>query len=152
MLGSNHDGERANAAALATSLLAKNGATWQQISVGRDSESSDGGSYMVETFRIMLRDERARTTHLSREIEKLKRRLKATEAMKQTATADAPPPGETSGLPSDADLRAAIVECLKRPLSDRTRDFLRSVSEFHKWSDKQREAIIKCLRWNGAIS
>lgn len=82
MLGSEHDGERANAARLASALLKQNGASWNAISIGAgQSSASDvhGLQMQIGYWQMMLKDERERTKRLSSEVDKLKRLTKTLE-------------------------------------------------------------------------
>lgn len=82
LLGSDHDGERANAARLATALLKQNGASWNAISIGTSNGRADDVrslQHQIGYWQMMLGDERARTTHMSQEIGQLKRALKTME-------------------------------------------------------------------------
>lgn len=80
LLGSEHDGERATAARMASALLQKSGVAWNAISFnGGASSSVSDGNYMAQYLQMMLNDERARTKRLSSDLDKMKRQVKTLE-------------------------------------------------------------------------
>lgn len=85
MLGSEHDGERANAARLASSLLKQSGMSWNAISLSSGPAAVPGvddvrGLQMqIGYWQMMLKDERERTKRLSSDLDKLKRLTKTLE-------------------------------------------------------------------------
>lgn len=81
MLGSDHDGERANAARMATSLLKQGGLSWDAIGVGSPAASYDpyGSRHELHYYRMMLDDERGKNDRLTKEVAALKRAVKTLE-------------------------------------------------------------------------
>lgn len=160
MLGSEHDGERANAARMATAILKQSGADWSAVAIGRDAGSSSGGSsaadwrMMANIFQRQLEDERTRTTRLSAELATATRRIRALEGLVANPKGEAPPKkkppvtqGRQSGPVDDDELRDQIAKVLASQPDIKAAEFLRSVLGQRRWSENQRSAVIKTLRW-----
>lgn len=163
MLGSDHDGERANAARMASAILKQNGLDWSAVAVGKGESSSVNGhsaadwAMMARSFQRLLDDERARTNRLTSDLAAATRRIKALESHLSVGKPKEPPPKkppprapqprQSSSETTDDDLRDEIDELLASTADLRSREFLESVQSQPRWSAKQREAVIKVLRW-----
>lgn len=85
MLGSEHEGERANAAKMATSLLRGAGLTWEQYLVkihqpAPDSRRLVEAERLVAFYRSALATEQARTSRLSQDLEQAKKQPREAQA------------------------------------------------------------------------
>lgn len=83
LLGSEHDGERAAAALKATELLRTQGKTWADVGIGSATTVAEGyaNAALVDVFQKMLDAERARTTHMAEEINRLTREVNRLKGM-----------------------------------------------------------------------
>lgn len=85
LLSSNHDGERATAASMATAMLRAAGMSWADIGVGAWSPALVAQAYsdaaLVDILKMSLDGERARTTRQCEEIARLKREVARLKGM-----------------------------------------------------------------------
>lgn len=83
LLGSEHEGERAAAAVMATRFLKNNGKTWADVgfvsAVQLAQAYSDAA--LVDIYKKGLDGERARTTQMAEEIGRLKREVERLKGM-----------------------------------------------------------------------
>lgn len=168
LLGSEHDGERAAAALKATEILKAAGMNWGDIAVGK--KMADNTNLLatalgeLSLFRTLLTDERSRNTWLSKQIDDMKRendRLRGQwpkgevpmQPKKGKKRKSEETPEQASMIDYDGMLRDRVREALadaesgSTRMSERSVEFLQSVSTQKNWSDRQREAVEKTLRW-----
>ena len=83
LLGSDHEGERAAAAVMATRFLKNNGKTWADVGFANAAQLAQAysDSVLADLYRKSLDGERARTTQMAEEINRLKREVKRLKGM-----------------------------------------------------------------------
>ena len=177
LLGSDQVGERAAAALKATEILKASGGSWEAVLVNGKSSAADKGELAaavanMNLWRTLLDDERTRTTTLSKQLMEAKRAL---EKLRRGDASEAAPV-ETLRKPSkkqrrkervaeqatqaagrdddpEDELRRHVVAALADyeagalEMSDRTLEFLQSVSQRARWTERQVEAIERTLKW-----
>lgn len=142
LLTSEHDGERATAARMATDILKQRGLTWADVSLASSSGSNARDlQSQIRILQQLLEDERRRTTRLTEQLNSLKG---IGAPSKPTASRERPINSDTAAV---GELRGLIYEALERDLSERTREFLESVVQRQTWTIKQLEAIRRTLKW-----
>lgn len=85
LLGSEHEGERAAAAVMATRFLKNNGKTWADVSIGSDAAAprymNIDMANLVGYWESMYRGERAAILEARKEIKRLKREVDRLKGM-----------------------------------------------------------------------
>lgn len=83
MLASNHEGERAAAAVMATRLLKNSGKTWADVGFASTEQLAQAYSdaVLVDVYKKGLDAERARTTQMAEQINRLKREVNRLKGM-----------------------------------------------------------------------
>lgn len=163
MLGSDHVGERSAAALKATEMLKGAGMTWATVELGKPSSPfAIDHNALSQYWEMMYRGERERSTRLALDIQKIKREVDRLKSMWPQGEPPKVRPRkpkivqqaeEESLLDYDKILREKIAEAVEACaagellLSKKTLEFFRSVMFQPNWSDKQREAVEKTLRW-----
>lgn len=155
LLGSDHDGERAAAAAKATALLREAGKTWADIGVGATSGMRGdlaAAKASEALWRRLLEDERSRTTSLSNQLLEARREIDRLNG-KPGAVASPVRPKARRVDPEMDDLRRTVADVLDEvdagelPLGRRTVDFLRSLHGRSAWTENQIDALRRTLGW-----
>ncbi len=145
LLSSDHDGERATAARMATDILKAANLTWDDVLV--DSPAGGGARDLqshIQILKQLLDDERSRTTRLIEELNALK---KGAPRPQRAPSQKPSPTSHDDDDESDDELRDSIGAALELDMPERTREFFESVLNFTRWSDKQRDAIRRSLSW-----
>jgi len=153
LLGSNHDGERAAAAAKATEFLKREGLTWQSVGVN-GSGSTDLSFEQMEQMRSWgqaarqsadvakhLREENAR---LQREVDRLKGMWSKGE-----------PAREDDGMQATADkalrrkIAAACEACARgdATMSNKVLKLFRDLMFKERWTAEDRAMVERALKW-----
>ena len=162
LLGSAHDGERAAAALKATAMLREGGKTWADVGLGAAQVGSTSrAEYLAaqaqaDLWHRLLRDERTRTTNLSNQLRAAQQEI-ARLMGKPAAGMAAPkkPKARTVDVEEDAlrrNVGEVLDECLEGDLelSARTIEFLASVRDQTTWTEAQRDAVERTLKWVNA--
>jgi len=155
LLGSDQDGERATAARMATDLLKVNGLSWKAVSFGappeRTAETIVSLTAQLRITQQLLGDERARSTRLAEQLNQMKKTIEQLVAEKVQELNREPnrKKSRPKTLKGDDELRESTITALREidHMAERSREFLESVIRQPKWTDKQREAVIKTLKW-----
>lgn len=163
MLGSEHAGERAAAALKGTALLKAAGMTWGQIDLVKSTSPHmiDQGA-LAGYWEMMYRGERDRSTRLATDIQKLKREVDRLKSMWPQGEPPKRRPNkpkvvreaeQESLLDYDKMLREQIAMVLEAGksgdllLSETVLRLFRVVMHKTAWTDDDRHAIEKTLRW-----
>lgn len=168
LMASDHVGERAAAALKATAILKAEGKTWETVSVN-DAAGAFGVNHvnidhaaLEKYWESMYRGEREQSERRAKEIQKLKTevtRLKSMWPNGEPPKRRPPKPKATqeaeaeSLLDYDKMLREKVAAALELGanrellLSTKTLAFFRSIMLQATWTDRQREAVEKTLRW-----
>ena len=154
MLGSEHDGERANAAKMATSLLLGAGMTWSQFLAQKGHQPADTrrlaeAERMVAFYRAALELERARTTRLCEDLERAK---KQTRELQVQAPIPTDRTTERWGMKiSDIMAKIQYADVHKMMLTDWERSFLASLVPRSGLTERQWWVIEKMALKAGVI-
>lgn len=84
MLASDHEGERAAAAVMATRFLKNAGKTWADVGVGVSAVAiaeAHSNAALVDVYKKSLDGERALTTQMAEEITRLRREVERLKGM-----------------------------------------------------------------------
>lgn len=163
MLGSEHAGERAAAALKATAMLKAAGVSWGQIDLARGTSYAtlDQG-HMANYWQSMYQGERAQSERRAAEIQKLKREVDRLKSMWPQGEPPKRRPNkpkvvreaeQDSLLDYDKMLREKIAAAVEAAASGElmlgrgTLAFFRRVMLDPEWTDADRGAVEKTLRW-----
>lgn len=162
MLGSEHAGERAAAALKGTALLKAAGMTWGQIGLSNGAASAVDDGALVHYWQSMYRGERDRSTRLATDIQKLKREVDRLKSMWPQGEPPKRRPNkpkvvreaeQESLLDYDKMLREQIAMALEAAesgellITETVHRLFRVVMHKATWTDDDRSAVEKTLRW-----
>lgn len=158
LLGSDQVGERSAAALKATAMLRKGGKTWADVGLGATvvgRAEAVAAQAQADLWHRLLRDERDRTTQLSNQLLAAQREI--ARLMGKPMTAPAPKKPQPRRVDTDEDpIRRNVREVLDEheagdlEISAKSLEFLESLAGRRTWTEAQRSAVERTLKWVNA--
>jgi hypothetical protein len=158
LLGSAHDGERSAAALKATAMLREGGKTWADVEVGATAAGRGeaiAAQANADLWRRLLDDERTRTTDLSNQLLAAQREIARLMGKSMAGPVPKKPAPRTVDVEEDA-LRRNVREVLDEheagdlEISAKSLEFLESLGSRRTWTEAQRSAVERTLKWVNA--